>query len=59
MDTSATYARAAESLTEEESVKLHAAMRAADPSGGLEKCLQGKEMLRGLLAWPGPTRTGA
>jgi len=27
--------RAAESLTEEESVKLHDAMRAADPSGGL------------------------
>jgi transposase len=45
--------RAAESLTEEESAKLHAAMRAADPSGGLEKCWQGKEMLRQLLGLAG------
>jgi transposase len=45
--------RAAESLTEQESVKLHDAMRAADPSGGLEKCWQGKEMLRQLLGLAG------
>ena len=45
--------RAAETLTDEESAKLHDAMRAADPSGGLEKCWQGKEMLRWLLALAG------
>jgi transposase len=45
--------RAAESLTEEESAKLHDAMRVADPSGGLEKCWQGKEMLRQLLGLAG------
>ena len=28
---------------------MHAAMRTADPSGGLEKCWQAKELLRGLL----------
>jgi transposase len=33
--------------------KLHDAMRTADPSGGLEKCWQGKEMLRRLLALAG------
>jgi len=43
----------AETLTDEESAKLHDAMRAADPSGGLEKCWQGEEMLRPLLALPG------
>jgi transposase len=47
--------RAAETLTAEETAKLHAAMRAADPSGGLEKCWQGKEMLRSLLALAGTT----
>jgi len=45
--------RAAETLTDEESAKLHDAMRAADPSGGLEKCWQGKEKLRRLLALAG------
>jgi hypothetical protein len=45
--------RAAETLTENESTKLHDAMRTADPSGGLEKCWQGREMLRGLLALAG------
>ena len=45
--------RAAESLTEEESAKLHDAMRDADPTGGLERCWQGKEMLRRLLALAG------
>ena len=46
--------RAAETLTDEESAKLHDAMHdamhAADPSGGLEKCWQRMEMLRRLLA---------
>jgi len=28
---------------------MHDAMRTADPSGGLEKCWQAKELLRGLL----------
>ena len=32
---------------------MHDAMRVADPSGGLEKCWQGKEMLRRLLALAG------
>src|SRR6476620_9068548 len=45
--------RAGETLTDEEAAKMHAAMRAADPSGGLEKCWQGKEMLRALLALAG------
>ena len=45
--------RAGESLTAEESAKMHAAMRVADPSGGLEKCWQGKEKLRSLLALAG------
>ena len=45
--------RAAETLTDEEPAKLHDAMRAADPSGGLEKCWQGKEKLRRLLALAG------
>ena len=49
--------RAAETLSDEESAKLHDAMHdamhAADPSGGLEKCWQGKEMLRRLLALAG------
>ena len=45
--------RAAESLTEDEAAKMHDAMRRADPSGGLEKCWQGKEMLRRLLALAG------
>ena len=51
--------RAAETLTEDETAKLRDAMRAADPSGGLEKCWQGKEMLRRLLAFAGknPDRT--
>ena len=44
--------RAAETLSDEESAKVHDAMHAADPSGGLEKCWQGKEML------PAATRTG-
>jgi hypothetical protein len=45
--------RAAGSLTDEEAAKMHASMRAAHPSGGLEKCWQGKEMLRALLALAG------
>ena len=49
--------RAAETLSDEESAKLHDAMHdamhAADPSGGLEKCWQGMEMLRRLLAFAG------
>lgn len=47
--------RAAESLTVEETAKLHEAMRTADPSGELEKCWQGKEKLRQLLALAGTT----
>ena len=51
--------RAAETLTIDEASKMHDAMRQADPSGGLEKCWQGKEMLRRLLALAGtnPDRT--
>jgi transposase len=45
--------RASETLTDDEATKMHDAMRAADPSGGLEKCWQGKEMLRRLLALAG------
>jgi transposase len=45
--------RAGETLTDDEATKMHHAMRAADPSGGLEKCWQGKEMLRQLLALAG------
>ena len=45
--------RAAETLTDDESAKMHDAMRRADPSGDLEKCWQGKEMLRQLLALAG------
>jgi transposase len=45
--------RAGESLTTDEATKMHDAMRVADPSGGLEKCWQGKEMLRALLALAG------
>jgi transposase len=45
--------RAGESLTDDESTKMHDAMRVADPSGGLEKCWQGKEMLRRLLTLAG------
>jgi transposase len=45
--------RAGETLTDDESAKMHDAMRAADPSGGLEKCWRGKEMLRQLLALAG------
>jgi transposase len=45
--------RGAETLTDEEAAKMHDAMRRADPSGGLEKCWQGKEMLRRLLALAG------
>jgi transposase len=45
--------RAGETLTDDEANKMHDAMRVADPSGGLEKCWQGKEMLRGLLALAG------
>src|SRR5664279_2003896 len=41
--------RAGESLTAEEAAKMHDAMRTADPSGGLEKCWQAKELLRNLL----------
>ena len=51
--------RAAETLNEEESAKLHDAMRAADPSGGLEKCWQERKCSANSSAWPGPTRTGA
>jgi transposase len=45
--------RAEETLTHDEATKMHDAMRVADPSGGLEKCWQGKEMLRQLLALAG------
>jgi len=45
--------RAGETLTAEESAKMHAAMRSADPTGGLEKCWQGKELLRDLLKLAG------
>jgi transposase len=45
--------RAGETLTDDEANKMRDAMRVADPSGGLEKCWQGKEMLRGLLALAG------
>ena len=45
--------RAGETLTDDEASKMHDAMRVADPSGGLEKCWQGKEMLRRLLALAG------
>jgi len=45
--------RAGETLTDDEAAKMHEAMRTADPSGGLEKCWQGKEMLRRLLALAG------
>ena len=38
---------------------MHDAMRSADPSGGLEKCWQGKEMLRQLLALAGSNPTQA
>jgi transposase len=42
--------RAGESLTAEEAAKMHDAMGIADPSGGLEKCWQAKELLRNLLS---------
>ncbi len=45
--------RAAETLTDDEAAKMHDAMRRADPTGGLEKCWAGKEMLRRLLALAG------
>jgi transposase len=45
--------RAAESLTDDELAKVQDAMRRADPSGGLEKCWQGKELLRKLLKLAG------
>ena len=45
--------RAAETLTDNEAAKMHDAMRLADPAGGLEKCWQGKEKLRRLLALAG------
>ena len=45
--------RAGENFTDDEAAKMHDAMRVADPSGGLEKCWQGKEMLRQLLSLAG------
>ena len=45
--------RAAETLTPDELAKVREAMRRADPSGGLEKCWQGKELLRKLLKLAG------
>jgi transposase len=45
--------RAVESLTDDELAKVQDAMRRADPSGGLEKCWQGKELLRKLLKLAG------
>ena len=45
--------RAAETLTDDELTKVQEAMRRADPSGGLEKCWQGKELLRKLLKLAG------
>jgi hypothetical protein len=51
--------RAAEALTDTETAKLREAMTRADPTGGLEKCWRGKELLRDLLALAGtdPDRT--
>ena len=45
--------RAVETLTPDELAKVREAMRRADPSGGLEKCWQGKELLRKLLKLAG------
>jgi transposase len=45
--------RAAETLTPDELAKVQDAVRRADPSGGLEKCWQGKELLRKLLKLAG------
>jgi hypothetical protein len=45
--------RAAETLTPDELAKVQDAMRRADPSGGLEKCWKGKELLRTLLKLAG------
>ena len=42
-----------ETLTPDELAKVREAMRRADPSGGLEKCWQGKELLRKLLKLAG------
>src|ERR1700712_1736082 len=45
--------RAGESLTEAEWVKMHQAMKTADPTGGLQKCWKAKELLRHLLKLAG------
>ena len=45
--------RAGETLTDTERVKMHQAMKAADPTGGLRKCWQAKELLRHLLKLAG------
>ena len=47
--------RAAETLTSDELARVREAMRRGDPTGGLEKCWQGKEMLRDLLKLAGTT----
>jgi len=45
--------RAAETLTDTETAAVLEAMRQADPTGGLEKCWRGKELLRSMLALAG------
>jgi transposase len=45
--------RARESLTDAEWVKMHQAMKTADPTGGLQKCWRAKELLRHLLKLAG------
>ncbi|AZI57433.1 hypothetical protein EH165_03915 [Nakamurella antarctica] len=45
--------RAAKNLTEDELTKMLTAIRAADPTGGLEKCWQAKEKLRSVLSLAG------
>ncbi len=45
--------RAGEHLTKAEWVKMHQAMKTADPAGGLQKCWQAKELLRHLLKLAG------
>ena len=47
--------RAAETLTSDELARVREAMRRGDPTGGLEKCWQGQEMLRDLLKLAGTT----
>lgn len=46
--------RASETLTVKERAAMFTAMRAADPTGGIEKCWTAKELLRQLLQQSGP-----